>query len=211
MNRVNYLALGDSMSIDRYTGVDGGGAVNQFARLIGAQVIQDLTHDGFTTDQVMNSLAKVNIEPDIITMTVGGNDLLQRQSWNIDRYSLQDPDTAKTLSNMERIYERLEEYGCPVIVNTIYDPTDGDATLMTQLGMSGPFQVAFEETNSGIKALAALYEFMLSDLCELFKGHGIKSHDTWVTMEIEPNLAGATAIASHWNYLASRVLFHPLP
>ena len=36
-----YLALGDSMSIDDYTGVAGGGAVNQFYRRLG---------DGWTLD-----------------------------------------------------------------------------------------------------------------------------------------------------------------
>jgi len=30
MERRTYLALGDSMSIDLYTGVEGGGAVRQF-------------------------------------------------------------------------------------------------------------------------------------------------------------------------------------
>ena len=33
---MNYLALGDSISIDDYTEVAGGGAASQFARLIGA-------------------------------------------------------------------------------------------------------------------------------------------------------------------------------
>jgi hypothetical protein len=43
-----YLALGDSISIDDYTGVRGGGAASQLARKLGLELI-DLTRDGNTT------------------------------------------------------------------------------------------------------------------------------------------------------------------
>jgi hypothetical protein len=42
-----YLALGDSISIDDYTGVRGGGAVSQLARKLGVDLV-DLTRDGNT-------------------------------------------------------------------------------------------------------------------------------------------------------------------
>src|SRR6266576_2255369 len=72
-----YLALGDSMSIDDYTGVIGGGAVNQFAALISATQVLNLTRDGQTTEGVIESLTTVFVKPDIVTMTAGGNDFLQ--------------------------------------------------------------------------------------------------------------------------------------
>jgi lysophospholipase L1-like esterase len=203
--RVKYLALGDSTSIDKYTGIECGGAVSQFARLIAADVLQDLTHDGFTTDAVIESLASVSIKPDIITLTVGGNDLLQRPSWNIDRYAPQDPDTLETLRKLQHIYTQLSNFHCKVIVNTIHDPTDGDEFLMQQLGLSVPFRIAYDEINQAIRQMAGRYAFTLSDLKQLFTGHGINSIDTWVTMEIEPNYAGATAIAKYWN----KLLFDP--
>jgi len=34
-----YLAVGDSMSIDDYTGVDGGGAASQLARKLGIELV----------------------------------------------------------------------------------------------------------------------------------------------------------------------------
>jgi hypothetical protein len=43
-----YLALGDSISIDDYTGVRGGGAASQLARKLGLELV-DLTLDGNTT------------------------------------------------------------------------------------------------------------------------------------------------------------------
>jgi hypothetical protein len=47
-----YLALGDSISIDDYTGVSGGGAASQLARMASLELI-DLTRDGNTTDGVL--------------------------------------------------------------------------------------------------------------------------------------------------------------
>ncbi len=189
------------MSIDRYTGVEGGGAVSQFSRLMGADEVQDLTHDGFTTDAVIESLAAISIQPDVITLTVGGNDLLQRPSWNVDRYSLLAPDTERTKEKLQQIYSHLHRFHCKVIVNTIYDPTDGDDALLSQLGMSAQFREAFDETNESIRAMARRYGFLLSDLRQLFTGHGMNSTDTWLTMEIEPNYAGAAAIADCWYHL----------
>ena len=69
-----YLALGDSMSIDDYTGVPGGGAANQFLRSLGSKYsLNDFTFDGCTIPQV-----PAHHHGDIITITIGGNDALQR-------------------------------------------------------------------------------------------------------------------------------------
>ena len=195
---MKYLALGDSVSIDKYTGVELGGAVSQFSKLIHAHEVQDLAHDGFTTDAVIDSLESVSLIPDVITLTVGGNDLLQRPLWNIDRHSLQDPETEDTLRKLNTIYSSLCQFHCTVIVNTVYDPTDGDDAILGQLGMSKQFRTAYEEINNAIKKMAGTYDFLLSDLQQLYTGHGIKSTDSWLTMEIEPNYAGATAIAGNW-------------
>ena len=77
---LTYLALGDSMSIDFYTGVPGGGAVSQFyKRLCGRPGafwrLDDRTEDG-------QRIADVDFRPDsrpdsdgtadLITMTMGG-------------------------------------------------------------------------------------------------------------------------------------------
>jgi hypothetical protein len=52
-----YLALGDSISIDDYTGVRGGGAASQLARKLDVELV-DLTFDGNTTDGVLADLAR---------------------------------------------------------------------------------------------------------------------------------------------------------
>jgi lysophospholipase L1-like esterase len=70
-----YLALGDSISIDDYTGVAGGGAPAQLALSLDADLV-DLTRDGNTTDGVLADLARAPDAVDIVTLTAGGNDLL---------------------------------------------------------------------------------------------------------------------------------------
>jgi hypothetical protein len=52
--------------------------------------------------------------------------------------------------------------------------------------------------NRGITELAAEHGFLVADIERLFYGHGVVSDDTWYVQVIEPNLAGATAIAEHW-------------
>ena len=70
-----YLALGDSISIDDYTGVPGGGAASQVARKLGLDLV-DLTRDGNTTQGVLSDLARAPTSADVVTLTAGGNDLL---------------------------------------------------------------------------------------------------------------------------------------
>jgi lysophospholipase L1-like esterase len=70
-----YVALGDSVSIDDYTGVRGGGASSQLARRLGLELV-DLTRDGNTTQGVLADLAGAPPSTDVVTLTAGGNDLL---------------------------------------------------------------------------------------------------------------------------------------
>ena len=76
MNRESrtYLAIGDSMSIDLYTGVKGGGAVSQFYEWL-KSMGQSWILDDKAAD--MCRMHYVPIEKgDLITLTIGGNDLL---------------------------------------------------------------------------------------------------------------------------------------
>jgi lysophospholipase L1-like esterase len=70
-----YLALGDSISIDDYTGVRGGGAPSQLAGTLGLDLV-DLTRDGNTTQGVLTDLARAPAAAAVVTLTAGGNDLL---------------------------------------------------------------------------------------------------------------------------------------
>lgn len=203
---MHYLALGDSISIDDYTGVAGGGAVSQFARLIGADQIENLTSDGQRTDGVIAGLAHVVRAPNVITLTAGGNDFLLGcflYVSNGQHYTLEQwrEITKEPLDNLRQIAKSLARFECPVIINTVYDPTDGDDTLSQELGIPAEARCAFDALNAGIRGIADTYGFLLADLEVLFEGHGLNSKETWLVKQIEPNYAGATAIAQHWHKL----------
>ena len=188
-----YLALGDSISIDDYTGVHGGGASSQLARKLGLELI-DLTRDGNTTDGVLADLAAAPAAAEVVTITAGGNDLL---GGDLPR---------AILRRLHQIAQRIQPLSAGVVVNTIYDPSDGDNELgRRELGLSRLATIELRRrlnaVNSGIAKLARDHGFLLADLERLFHGHGVTSEQPWFVNVIEPNLAGATAIAEHWHEL----------
>jgi lysophospholipase L1-like esterase len=185
-----YLALGDSISIDDYTGVRGGGAPSQLARKVGLDLV-DLTRDGNTTHGVLADLARAPTAASVVTLTAGGNDLL---GGGLPR---------AILRRLEQIAQRIQPLGGRVVVNTVYDPSDGDNELgRRELGLSRlatlELRRRLNALNSGIGKLATAHGFLLADLEELFHGHGLGAPERWFVNVIEPNLAGATAIAEHW-------------
>jgi hypothetical protein len=185
-----YLALGDSISIEDYTGVRGGGAASQLARKLGVELL-DLTCDGNTTRGVLADLANAPLAAEVVTLTAGGNDLLSGELPH------------GILRRLHQIAQRIEPLGGRVVVNTIYDPSDGDNDVgRRELGLSwlGTIELRrrMNAVNSGIAKLARDRGFLLADLERLFHGHGVASDEPWFVQLIEPNLAGATAIAEHW-------------
>jgi lysophospholipase L1-like esterase len=185
-----YLALGDSISIDDYTGVRGGGAPSQLARKLGLDLI-DLTRDGNTTQGVLADLALAPAAADVVTLTAGGNDLL---GGDLPR---------AILRRLHEVAQRLHPLGARVVVNTVYDPSDGDNYVgRRELGLSRLAAVELRRrlnaVNGGIRKLADGHGFVFADLERLFHGHGLASNEPWFVQVIEPNLAGATAIAEHW-------------
>src|SRR5918911_1719 len=185
-----YLALGDSISIDDYTGVRGGGAASQLARRLGADLV-DLTRDGNTTQGVLADLVGAPAAADVVTLTAGGNDLL---AGGLPR---------AILHRLHQIAQRIQPLGARVVINTVYDPSDGDNDLgRRELGLSRLATIELRRrlnaVNRGIKRLADEHGLLLADLERLFHGHGIAAKESWFVQVIEPNLAGATATAEYW-------------
>lgn len=188
-----YLALGDSISIDDYTGVRGGGAPSQLSRKLGFELV-DFTRDGNTTHGVLADLQRAPTAARIVTLTAGGNDLL------LGSFS------RSILRRLHRIADRIEPLGARVVVNNVYDPSDGDDDVgRRELGLSRLATTVLRRRlntlNDGIRELAGDRGFLLADLERLFHGHGVASNEPWFVYVIEPNLAGATAIADHWYQL----------
>jgi lysophospholipase L1-like esterase len=193
-----YLALGDSISIDDYTGVRGGGAASQLARKLGLELV-DLTRDGNTTHGVLADLASAPATANVVTLTAGGNDLL---GGDLPR---------AILRRLHEIAHRIQPLGARVIVSTVYDPSDGDDSVgRRELGLTRPATIILRRRlnalNRGIATLAEERGFLLADLERLFHGHGVSSEECWFVQVIEPNLAGASAIAEHWNELLNNAV-----
>ena len=151
----------------------------------------------------MEAWPEITIKPDVVTLTAGGNDFLQGAFQALNSIADWERVAAEPLATLEEIAARLAAFACPVIVNTVYDPTDGDDSRIASFGMATQARTAFNALNDGIRALARRHGFLLADLETLFHGHGVASPQPWIVMQIEPNLAGATAIANHWHGLYS--------
>ena len=191
-----YLALGDSISIDDYTGVRGGGAPTQLARKLGLELV-DLTRDGNTTHGVLSDLARAPAAAEVVTLTAGGNDLLVGEG------------PRSILRRLDHISRGIRQLGGRVVINTVYDPSDGDDDVgRRELGLTRVATIQLRRRlnalNRGIRNLARQHGFLLADLEQLFHGHGVASDEPWFVQVIEPNLAGATAIAEHWYRLLTR-------
>ena len=171
-----YLALGDSMSIDEYTGVKGGGAVNQFHKSLGSDwKLIDRSSDGLTMPWVRWTVKR---NCDLITLTIGGNDLLLNQDYYLrnglssfagDHFNLLQPIRRK---NPDAIF----------IVGNVYTP---------RFPLSGQQEETLAEANSIIERNVQGVEGKLADIQGAFRGH----EDEYLCLEIEPTMEGATTIA----------------
>lgn len=169
-----YLALGDSMSIDDYTGVKGGGAVNQFFRSLGSNwSLDDRTFDGCQMAGVPS-----DGEGAVVTLTIGGNDLL----WNKAQYLSEGVANfaAEHLALLRALRE--QNPNSLLIVGDIYSPaaplTDAEAR-----GLADANQAIHENCREVGAQLVAIYE--------AFQGR----EDSLLCLGIEPTLKGAEVIA----------------
>ena len=133
-----YVALGDSISIDRYpeleTGMPNIGAASLFSCDLRARhpdlEFHNLTADGATTEDVLREqLPRIQdtSDPAIVTITVGGNDLLVN-------LGAPHPPTNLVEGMMERLTRIVDDVirklpNALVLVGTVYDPSDNTGTL----------------------------------------------------------------------------------
>jgi lysophospholipase L1-like esterase len=176
MNTVmrTYLALGDSMSIDDYTGVEGGGAVNQFFRTLeGGWTLDDRTYDGCRMPGV-----SIGGRGDLVTLTIGGNDLL----FNAEAYMRDGlADFAKQHAGLLALV-RQDNPHAVVIVGDVYAPA---------VPLSAAESGRLAEANAIIAANCEGIRAVLAPFHAAFRGR----ESTHLCLGIEPTLAGAQEIA----------------
>jgi lysophospholipase L1-like esterase len=202
---MNYVALGDSISIDDYTDVAGGGAASQFAREIGADAFHMMAFDGYTTENTLVKAREIEDRPDLVTLAVGHNDILKVAWWGCSvSWEEEIPLVGlerRIASFLKVIVGQLSVHRCQVILNTLYDPTDGDDEHAMEILFTPEVRTVLLATNECIRELGARRGHPVADLENLFRGHGFWSSDPWLVKHFEPNLAGATAIAREWTRL----------
>lgn len=239
-----YIAIGDSMSIDLYPALDLGetdvavalervvhagsiapvGAaslfhsndVDRWPDFAGDDLVSrypgialtNLCIDGATIGDVFSEQL-VSLEPSeeatLITVTIGGNDLLSAFAshrrkpilGNIVRDITQAYEYL--IGELARLRPRAE-----IVVTTVYDPTDGTGRMPGVFDEDGPLPLEHLDTlNDHIRGLAERTpEVRLAEVHAHFLGHGVTVPEAerwyWRRSIIEPSATGASEIRRVW-------------
>lgn len=210
-----YLALGDSMSIDLYPALDAGetdvavalewdsraGAVaplgaasllhrnvdEKYPEFTGRDLVSHhrnvglltLAEDGATIGDVFGSqlsLVEENEEPTLLTLSIGGNDLLSAFS-NRPHPSLLDGIIRDIAEGYEFLVESLRRVrpNSTLLLTTIYDPSDGTGRIPGAFAGDGLLSLAsLHDMNDRIRVLASdTPRAGLADAHKHFLGHGV--------------------------------------
>ena len=221
-----YVALGDSISIDDYAGGPGRGGASLLARnrdedfpeWRGSELglaLHLMATDGGTTatllDVQLPRLERSGLRPSVVTLTIGGNDVLGAYG-----------DTGAALRTVTRVgarvataLERLSAVRAPggqVVVGTVYDPSDGTGET-TSVGLPAWPDVVrvLAELNETLRSVAVAHGAAVADIHQQFLGHGLAvgnpgqadprpaDRDLWFCDVIEPNAWGAGGVrAAFW-------------
>jgi lysophospholipase L1-like esterase len=224
----HYVALGDSISIDDYSGGPGrGGAsllfVNRdddFPEWRGRDLrtrnpdttFSLLATDGATTRTLLDAqlprLARLPLQPSLVTVTIGGNDLLGAYGDTTAARAVIAGVQAAVDRALAEIAGALAPSG-RVVVGTVYDPSDGTGDAV-RLGLP-PWADAvgvIAELNAALRRVAAQHGAAVAEIAEHFHGHGLLAgdpahrearpaeRDLWFCNLIEPNAWGADGVRS---------------
>jgi lysophospholipase L1-like esterase len=225
-----YVALGDSISIDDYAGGPGRGGASLLAHNrdddfpawrghdLGGRPFHLLATDGATSrtllEQQVPRLERSGLHPSIVTLTIGGNDVL---GWYGDtEAALRAADAA--VATADRVLDQLRRLADPsvrIVLGTVYDPSDGTADA-SSVGLP-PWPEVVEvlaHLNAALRRLAERHGIAIADIHAQFLGHGLATgnpgqvdprpadRDLWYCDVIEPNAWGASAVReAFWSAL----------
>lgn len=218
-----YVALGDSMSIDAYAGGAGRGAASLLFRNRDVDFPdwsgRDLAGSGFTaqtlafdgadsTDVVREQLPMITEDPTLVTITMGGNDLMAVYGDTAAARAAVDVVVAAAEAVLRRLPPGAHRR---VVVSTVYDPSDGTGHVPTAALPPWPEgSAAVRALNAELGRLADRYGAVVADVHAAFMGHGVASGDPtqpdprpantdlWYCGLIEPNAWGAHHIRAAW-------------
>jgi lysophospholipase L1-like esterase len=244
MSYTQYIALGDSMSIDLYPALDAGetevavalewnsragtvaplGAASllyrnvdeRFPDFTGRDLVSrhpgirhlNVAEDGATIGDVFGSqLAQLEPgeEPTLLTLTVGGNDLLSAFASRpkADLLMRIVKDIAEAYEFLVESLHRARPNGT-LLLTTIYDPSDGTRQIPGVFDDAGPLPLEpLAEMNDCIRTIAKNSpRTIVADVHRAFLGHGVTAAEAdrwyWKRSLIEPSASGASAIRGVW-------------
>lgn len=142
-------------------------------------------------------------EPVLVTLTIGGNDLLSAYGSRprlLDRIA---GDIAEAYDFLVDSVRRCYPNGT-LILATVYDPSDRTAKIPGVYDDAGPLPLEMlDRFNDGIRALGrGTPNVLLADVYARFLGHGVTAAEQdrwyWSRSLIEPNARGASEIRHSW-------------
>jgi lysophospholipase L1-like esterase len=223
---ITYVALGDSISIDDYAGGPGRGGASLLFRnrdddfpewcgrdLVSAEPGAEfslLAADGATTrtllDVQLPRLAALRVRPTLVTLTIGGNDVLSMYG---DTRAAREA-IRQVVATSSRTLTEIGSHLAPaarVVVGTVYDPSDGTGNA-PRLGLP-PWPDALSivaDLNAALRDVASHHGAAVAEIGERFRGHGLlagdpsppqarpANRDLWFCNVIEPNAWGANGV-----------------
>jgi lysophospholipase L1-like esterase len=239
-----YIALGDSMSIDLYPALDAGetdvavalewdaragkvaplGSASLLHRNVderwpefrgrdlvsrnGAVILQNVAEDGATIGDVFGSqlpLIEGSDEPTLVTLSVGGNDLLSAFANKPDATILRHivKDIADAYDFLVEALRRARP-NSTILLTTVYDPSDDTRLIPGVFEGAGLLPLeALHDLNTRIRAVSAQTPRTgVGDVYRHFLGHGVSAEETeqwyWKRSWVEPNARGASEIRRLW-------------
>ncbi len=157
--------------------------------------------DGATTLSVLdNQVPQMNAKLKglvLITLTVGGNDLIEMIG-----KSQQEGDRlfAELIQRLDQILRQIRKIFAQrtIILGTVYDPTHGQNDPLWQ---NYDREISwFNAYNRHIREICSEPDCLLADIWQHFLGHAENddSGESWLCEMIEPNFKGASEIRRLW-------------
>lgn len=181
---------------------------NDLSSLYPGIELQNLAQDGATVGDVFGeqlTLLEENTDPTLVTLTLGGNDLLSAYGSRPARKLLD-----RIVHDIAEAYDFLVDQlrarfpDGTLIVATVYDPSDGTGRIPGVYDDAGKLPLdVLDMLNDHIRALAVgMPRVRLADVHARFLGHGVTAAEEdrwyWRRSLIEPNARGASEIRHLW-------------
>ena len=189
---------------ERYPDFAGDDLVSRWPDVAALNVAEDGATIGDVFGSQLPQVAESE-EPTLITLSVGGNDLLSAFA-NRPAASLLSGIVRDVAEGYEFLVESLRRARpqSTIILTTVYDPSDGTRRIPGLFDGTGPLPIeSLHDLNARIRTIASqTKDAVVADGHGHFLGHGVSAaleqRWYWRRSWIEPNAAGASEIRRVW-------------